>query len=410
MGLLKTEEAGIDACAIARDMQAFDLLIEDMEAELGERWGGLNFADGLAYLASPEAAGLDFITVAVDAQDEKDLTPVSNLITAAVKAHIKVILVAYDLTPVALHQLLRLGADDFTPYPLPEGALHEAISRIRSPLQAPILLQTGGSKEVARNGVILPVSGMAGGVGSTTFAVNLAYEIALKGAKSNLKVCLIDLDLQAGSVSTYLDLPRREAIFELLSDTASMDRESFQQVLLSFNDKLDVLTAPADALPLEILATEDVNRLLDMATSLYDFVVIDMPKTLVQWTETLLNRADIFFAILEMDMRSAQNTLRFIRTLKAEDLPLEKVRFALNRAPRFTDLTARSRAKRLAENLDIDLELLLPDGGKHILEACDRGLPLAESAARNPLRKELAKLSKSIIDLMVKQAQARGGA
>ena len=27
---------------------------------------------------------------------------------------------------------LRLGADDFVPYPLPEGALHDAIERIRA--------------------------------------------------------------------------------------------------------------------------------------------------------------------------------------------------------------------------------------------------------------------------------------
>ncbi len=408
MGLLKTEKAGIDACAIARDMQVFDLLIEDMEAELGERWGGLNFSDGLAYLASSEAAGLDFITVAVDKQDEKDLTPVSQLIQAAVAANIRVILVAYDLTPVALHQLLRLGADDFAPYPLPEGALHEAIERVKKP-RTPALVPAGSHEETVRDGIILPVSGLAGGVGSTTFAVNLAYELALLGSKSGLNVCLIDLDLQAGSVSTYLDLPRREAIFEMLSDTSSMDRESFSQALLSFNDKLQVLTAPADALPLEILATEDVDRLLDMATSLYDFVVIDMPKTLVQWTETVLHRADIFFALLEMDMRSAQNTLRFIRTLKAEELPLEKIRFALNYSPRFTDLSGRSRTKRLAENLNIDLELLLPDGGKHVLDACDHGLPLAESAAKNPLRKELANLAASIFELATDQAQAKGG-
>ncbi len=407
MGLLKTKEAGIEACAIARDMQTFDLLIEDMEAELGERWGGLDFSDGLLYLGSDEARGLKFITVAVDKEDEKDLTPVSRLISAAVAARIKVILVAYDLSPAALHELLRLGADDFTPYPLPEGALHEAIERISRPA-TPTLVASGGPSNVSRAGIILPVSGLAGGVGATTFSVNLAWELALQGDESGLKTCLMDFDLQAGSVSTYLDLPRREAIFELISDTDSMDREAFSQALLSFNDKLDVLTAPADALPLEILTTEDVTRLLDMAASLYDFVIVDMPKTLVQWTETVLQRADIFFSILELDMRSAQNTLRFVRTLKAEELPFENVRFALNRAPKFTDLSARGRVKRLAENLDISLELMLPDGGRHVLDACDRGLPLADTAPKNPLRKELSKVAKSIMELTQEHAKAKG--
>jgi len=408
MGLLKAKEASLQACAIARDIRSFDLLIEDMEAELGDQWGGLEFSDGLAYLASDEARALRFITVAVDKEDEKDLRPVSKLISAAVTARIKVILVAYDLSPAALHELLRLGADDFTPYPLPDGALHEAIERINRPA-TPTLVASGGPDTQNREGIILPVSGLAGGVGATTFAVNLSWELALQAEENGQKTCILDFDLQAGSVSTYLDLPRREAIFELLSDTQSMDAESFSQAMLSFNDKLDVLTAPADALPLEILTTEDVDTLLDMATSLYDFVVVDMPKTLVQWTETVLQRADIFFTLLELDMRSAQNTLRFVRTLKAEDLPIEKVRFGLNRAPKFTDISGRSRVKRLAENLDIDLELMLPDGGRHVLESCDRGLPLAEAATKNPLRKELSKVAKSIFELTMEHAKAKGG-
>jgi len=407
MGLVKKEEAGIDACAIARDVQSFDLLIEDMETELGERWGGLDFTDGLAYIASPEAARLEFIAIAVDRTDESNLEPVINLIKAATAVRIKSILIAHDLSPAALHQLLRLGADDFAPYPLPEGALHEAVERLRKPA-APTLVQSnvggGGTK---RNGAILPVYGLAGGVGSTTFAVNLAWEMALLSHKAGLKVCLLDFDLQFGSVATYLDLPRREAIFELLSDTSAMDAESFKQALLSFNDKMDVLTSPADALPLEIITTEDVDRLLDKATEQYDFVIIDLPTTLVQWTETILQRADIYFALMEMDMRSAQNALRFIRALKSEDLPIEKVRFGLNYAPKFTDLSGKARIKRLAENLNIDIELLLPDGSIQVTNSCDHGLPISETAAKNPLRKEIAKVAASIYELAVQQEATR---
>jgi len=94
--------------------------------------------------------------------------------------------------------------------------------------------------------------------------------------------------------------------------------------------------------------------------------------------------------------RLAVHDLRLLRALKAEELPFEKLRFALNRAPKFTDLTGKSRVKRLAESLDIDIELLLPDGGKQILQANDHGLPLAESAAKNPLRREIQKLAKSL--------------
>jgi pilus assembly protein CpaE len=125
-------------------------------------------------------------------------------------------------------------------------------------------------------------------------------------------------------------------------------------------------------------------------------VVIDMPRTLVQWTEAVLNGAHIYFALLELDMRSAQNALRLKRALQAEDLPFQKLRFALNRAPGFTDLSGKSRVKRMAESLGISIDLLLPDGGKAVTQGADHGLPLALSAAKNPLRKEVAKLALSL--------------
>ena len=34
MGLLKAEEIAIEACTVARDIQLFDLLVEDMEASV----------------------------------------------------------------------------------------------------------------------------------------------------------------------------------------------------------------------------------------------------------------------------------------------------------------------------------------------------------------------------------------
>jgi pilus assembly protein CpaE len=251
----------------------------------------------------------------------------------------------------------------------------------------------------------LPVHGLAGGVGATTFAVNLAWELATiqdgnKKAKGTPpRVCLLDFDFQFGSASTYLDLPRREVVFELLSDTATMDGESFRQALLTFNEKLHVLTAPADMLPLDIVTGEDIDRIIDMARANFDFVVIDMPSTVVSWTEAVLNQAHVYFGMIELDMRSAQNALRLIRALKSENLPLEKMRYLLNRAPKFTDLTGKARVKRLAESLDISIDVLLSDGGRAITQANDHGLPLAVNAAKLPYRKDVLKLAQSIAEL-----------
>lgn len=407
---LQPEPAPIVACTISRDVQNFELLIDDMELELGESWGDLSFEDALVFLDQPDAAALEFVAIAVDGEDEQDLSRIGDILRHAKSKGIRVILIAHNVGPVALHQLLRLGADDFVPYPLPEGALHEAIERLRRPAPPPAAPPAAEAEaEVVqhpkfkakgdRDGVLLPVHGMAGGVGATTFATNLAWELANTTKPDGPRVCLIDLDLQFGAVSTGLDLPRRDAVFEILSDTASADSEAFLRSLLTFNDRLHVFTAPPDMLPLDLVNPEDIGRILDMALANFDYVVVDMPTTIVAWTETVLTRAHVYFSLLELDLRSAQNVLRLTRALKAEGLPHEKMRFVLNRAPRFTDLSAKSRVKRMAESLDIDIEVQLPDGGHQVTQANDHGLPLADSAPKNAMRKEIQKLAKSLHDL-----------
>ena len=415
---LQPEPAPIVACTISRDVQNFDMLIDDMESELGEAWGDLSFDDALIFLGQPDASTLEFVAIAVNGEDEADLSRITDTIRLAKGRNIRVVLIADQVSPIALHQMLRLGADDFVPYPLPEGALHEAIERMRKPAPSVALaavpnlaaLPFNPSAEPEgprpafkakgdRDAVVLPVHGLAGGTGASTFATNLAWELANVSKTDVPRVCLIDLDFQFGCIATYLDLPRKEAVFELLSETSRADSDSMLQAMLTFNDKLHVLTAPADMLPLDIVSPEDIGRLIDMARANFDFVVIDMPKTIVAWTETVLSRAHVYFALMELDLRSAQNVLRMARALKAEGLPTEKLRYVLNRAPKFTDLSAKSRVKRMAESLDIAIEVQLPDGGSQVTQANDHGLPLSESAGKNVLRREIQKLAKSLYEL-----------
>ncbi|MEM8576354.1 MAG: AAA family ATPase [Pseudomonadota bacterium] len=401
------ETTAIVACTISRDVQNFDLLIEDMETALGEAWGDLGFAEALAFFSQTEAESLEFVALAMNDADEDNLVLMGEIITQAKTRGIKVILIAEDVSPASLHQLLRNGADEFVPYPLPEGELQQAIDRVRQP-ETPLpagnapQLKAGVSKE----GAVIAVHGLAGGTGASTLATNIAWELAVLDEGAAPSVCLLDFDLQFGAAATYLDLARREAVYEMLSDTENMDDETFGQSLLTFEDKLQVLTAPTDMLPLDLIGPEDISRIVDMARSHFDYVVIDMPSTLVQWSETVLSAAHVYFATIELDMRSAQNTLRFKRALQSEDLPVEKLRYVLNRAPKFTDLSGKSRVKRLSESLEISIEVQLSDGGKQITQVADHGQPLGIGAPKNPLRREIAKLAASIHELKSEPAEA----
>jgi pilus assembly protein CpaE len=290
-----------------------------------------------------------------------------------------------------MHQIMREGVSEFAPYPEPAGALVDAIDRLR-------LARTSGSLPALTSGAprrlgkVVAFYGVAGGVGTSTFAVNFAWELTQMVRRDGRRVALLDFNFQYGSIATFLDVPRREAVYELVSEASTLDQTGLTQALSTYKDKLHVLTAPRDALPLDIVSPADVEAIINLAREAFDYVVIDTPQALMNWSEKVYAAADDFYACMEIDMRSAQNMYRFLRTLKAEDMNLEKLRFVLNRAPGMTDLSGKTRVKRVAESLGITFLHQIPDGGKQVVNSCDQGVPLAEGAKSSPVRKEILRM------------------
>lgn len=395
MALLKLKERVIEVFAATRDIKKFPQLSVELTNQFSKNWAVGSFREAMNSLERGSLDQMEFVIICVDKDDEADLDPVLQFIDGVKARGSKAILIASDVSPAVLHQLLRRGADDFIPYPFPQNAFGDSLDRLRQKPEKPVA--TGSSDISPRKGFILPVYGLAGGVGATTFAVNLAWELATHDKTTKTRVAILDLNFQSGSVATYLDLPRREAVTEMLTDMDNLTPESFAQGLTSFKSRMAVMTAPPETMPLDIIDGDAVHRLLTLAQSKYDFVVVDLPPLLVNWSADVLQISETYFSVLNLDMRSAQNTMRFLRTLKAEELPEEKLQYVLNFAPSFTDVSGKARAKRFSESLGIDIDIQLPIGGKAILAACDQGAPLSESAPKNVLRKEIRKIAASLV-------------
>ena len=347
-------------------------------------------------------SGEEILIVCVEAEDEQDLEPINSFVRAAKSGGFVVVLVAKDVSPTALHHLLQLGADDFAPYPLPDNALSNIFERIRGKKSA-APRETASKKP--RSGVIIPIYGAAGGVGASTFAVNLAWEMATHTRKDDMRVALIDLDFQYGSVATLLDMQRREAVFDLLTEPDSLAGDTLAQAMTSYKSVLAVLTSPPEIMPLDIVGGDYIAKLLKLLQARYDFIIVDLPKALTDWSANVLTQAETYFTLLELDMRSAQNLMRYLRVLRGEELPGEKIQYILNRAPGFADLNGKTRVGRFSESLGIEINILLPDGGKSVSSSGDQGDPLADSAPKNTLRKEIKKIATTLVDL-TKEARA----
>ncbi len=404
----ETAETAPEALVFSDGFAAAESLVRDLDSHFGEEhWLEVapHDAENMLSIASGEDS---FVIVALGADDADAVDTAARRIRLAREHGLMVLLIMGEISSRTMHRIMREGVTEFAPYPEPAGALMDAIDRLRlarSSGNVPAVSVSGGPR---RLGKVVAFYGTAGGVGTSTMAVNFAWELAQKTRREGRRVALMDFNFQYGSVATFLDVPRREAVYELVSEASNLDATSLAQALSTYKDRLHVLTAPRDALPLDIVSPTDVDAIVTLAREGFDYVVIDLPQALMNWSEKVYAAADDFYAVMETDMRSAQNMYRFLRTLKAEDMNLDKLRFVLNRAPGMTELAGKNRAKRVAESLGISFLHQVPDGGKQVVNACDQGEPLADSARSSPVRKEILRMVEKFMTEDTEKAAASG--
>lgn len=397
MGAPALKANTIETIAVFDDFLQSAALSDSIDEVFGKNSWTSDSYDGARSAIFREAnPGTKVVLVAIDREDSDGLERAESFISDVTGCGAVCVLIVADLSTAAVHRLMRAGAADFAPFPLPDGALLQSTNRARM-LKSTEQNASGSGQR----GVILPVYHTAGGAGATTFAVNLAWEIYLEVKKSGRKVALVDLDFQYGACATFLDLPRRQAVFELLSNPSVADVSGLNAAMTSFRGEMSVLTSPPDPVPLDLIESGEIEELLTIASNIFDFVVVDLPVALLTFSDRLLDNAHTFYNVMQLDMRNAQNAARFLRAAEAEGMAVANIEHVLNRAPSMLDLSAKNRAKQFERSLGIEFTHRVPDGTEAVEAACDQGAPLAISARRNPVRSAIKKIAGSVVESAV---------
>jgi protein-tyrosine kinase len=120
----------------------------------------------------------------------------------------------------------------------------------------------------------LAVTSALPGDGKTLAAIGLAVVNSMQPGR---RVVLVDCDLRKPTVGASLGLRVDAGLAELLEGTASLE----DAVMRVENSQLDVLPVRAiPANPSELLASENMRKLLEALANRYDRVILDVPPTL----------------------------------------------------------------------------------------------------------------------------------
>ncbi|MDX2351028.1 AAA family ATPase [Stutzerimonas xanthomarina] len=276
---------------------------------------------------------------------------------------------------------MQAGARDFLPEPVVAQELFAAIGRIS------LEVRDGRAGE----GKLIAIMNAKGGSGATMLACNLAHSLSANGRRT----LLLDLDLQFGSVAHCLDVHPAHSHMEVLQRIDDLDGVALHGFCSHFSPTLDVLGGRTGELCLtQDVQLEQLESLLTLARSTYDWVVVDLPRQIDHLTGISLEQADQVYVVLQQSLSHLKDAARLVRIMR-EDLGIhgERLQMVINRY----DKSAPVGLKDIIEALHCSEPKRLPNDYAVINESQNTGVPLSLSAPRAALTLSIRQMSLDLI-------------
>lgn len=282
------------------------------------------------------------------------------------EGRLPVIVITQEFNAAAVRMLVQLQVADFLVKPVTTADL------VRSCIRA---LQ-GPGREEHHESQIYAFMPAAGGVGTTTLALQTAFELH-RSLTRGASTCVVDLNFQQGACAEYLDLEPRFDLAEIENNPERLDRQLLDVMLSKHASGLCVLAAPTRPTEMRSFNTDVVVRMLDLVSAYFDNVVIDMPRTWFPWTETVLLGSNKLYLVAEMTVPCIRHTQRLIQAIYDAVGKEVKPQVILNRYELRKSDSGIKQAD-VEEVLGEHFAGGIANNYRLVREAVDRGVPLHE--------------------------------
>jgi pilus assembly protein CpaE len=231
----------------------------------------------------------------------------------------------------------------------------------------------------------------AGGVGLTTLAIQTALMLMRKSQRTASSTCLVDLDFQHGACTDYLDLEPRLDLDEIEPRPERLDRQLLEVMLSHHSSGLAVIAAPNRPAEMRTFDPDMVTRLLDLVSSNFENVVIDMPRTWFPWTDSVLFGSNRLFIVTEMTVPGLRHAKQLVVAIGERLKGGPQPQVIVNRFEQHMFGSGLRRA-------DIEAALgdafagVIPNNYRLVREAIDRGIPLDEVKSSNGVTQALKRV------------------
>ena len=258
---------------------------------------------------------------------------------------------------------MRLGASDFLSLPIIKQEFYNSISRI---------YENFINKNVKRSKCrIITVYSNKGGVGKTSVASNLAYELS-KITKEN--VALIDLNFQLGDVTAFFDLKPAFNISYMFQNLNNVNEDFLLSTLEKYKDtSLYILADPPYYKQNENISSGDIAKLFDILRNTFSYIVVDTSGGFDNKAITALKNSDLIFLVTIVNLPAVRNCQRCLELLEKSGIEENKIQILINRYMENDEISAED----IEEAIGRGIYWKIPNNYFTMMSAINKGVPVS---------------------------------
>jgi len=249
----------------------------------------------------------------------------------------------------------------------------------------------------ARTGRLIAVTGVRGGVGATSVAVNLAAHLAERNRRHAL---LLDADLHTGTAALALGSKAQGGLRVALEAPERLDELFLERTAAKVTERLHVLAGEERLDDPVRIAPSAVRNLVETMQRRYRYIVADVPRFPSPLTVELRLLSHQRVVVLEPTLAALRDALRFIEVPRGPNQSRRPI-VVLNKvgAPGTLPL------KQVLAALDVAPEVTIPWMPKQIEPAAAVGEPAMRRRGR--FQDAIGLLAREIIATREAEAQTR---
>jgi len=284
------------------------------------------------------------------------------------------IVVSGDNAPEVMAAAMDAGARGVLAYPLSFADVQQRVlNALDWSRHMMMLLSSAGPAEAGARGraIVVAVAGSKGGVGTTTIATHLAWDV--RREIPSHKVLLVDLDLEKGDVASLVEVRYRTSVADLAKVAQDLSVRTVADAVFEHESGLHLLLPPADVRDVEWVTPTAIRQIIALLRRQYDLVVIDVGAHVTPVQAAVVEIADEIVAVVTPDLislRALRRDLGWWDSLAVRKF--DAVHVLLNKHSRLDEVQPETVRRLSPSGL---MQTIIPDVGRRLESAANSRSP-----------------------------------